>query len=856
MRDRYDQGLFLSADKQIKPPVSKLRSPQSSLLGGRAFPKFAFLRELTGNCVSFHGQNYLAGASVAAMTAYFHRGARCALARRTVTVSAVAVLFLGLTSIGAQYTRSEFVRGHFSAEVSQDHTHVRGSATSGELFTMDESLRRSSLIDKNSVLRGTGGSCAQNLRSWLAKKEPEIHQERCHLVGVVTTIFEPSEAVQRFLSLDQVGVGLCLVVVGDKKGPNEYEFRTATDQVLKNPAAFISAEEQMELEKMCLFIEHIPWNHFGRKNVGYLLAVIAGAQLVFDFDDDNIIEDHRGFEAIINQLSIGPSQSAPLAAFTVEEPPEGTGHGVWNPYPFLGSPPETWPRGFPLEHIKNSFRDQQLDECALEPESVGVVQLLANGSPDVDAVYRLTKRLSDFNFSWTPDHPLLFAPHGSYAPWNAQATIFSRQALWGLLLPTSVHGRVSDIWRSFIVTYLFNGIGLHVTFSKALVFQDRNPHNYLSDFNSEIPLYQRSGALVEFLRRSELSSETLPERFIELWDLLYQYNIIEAEDIVLAQLWMETLKEANLEFPLQKKIPKSSSKRENVKRVDQHTFKSLEQFRYAYDRDIKETGVCNSTENILFVSKTGGNFKERVYAQKRTWVRYAKHVVFFSDMEDNELPAIVTVNDAQQAWYGQQPLKNRPGALASCLTLLHGLKLIVHDEPQTFDWIAIGDDDLFWQPNRLAKALSNEDHSFPLMFRTSKPSTVSFETQYHANQSISHEFLAGSTAAGLVLNRGLIQLMRSSLSWEDIAIQHYCEMGHHGDDTTVNYLSIFLGVEPIPMEGLTYEHPQEVSPYGEQITWHARLGGDYQNEYPLDAFDKYSPSYFGSSDEICRGNYI
>jgi hypothetical protein len=110
MRDRYDQGLFLSADKQIKPPVSKLRSPQSSLLGGRAFPKFAFLRELTGNCVSFHGQNYLAGASVAAMTAYFHRGARCALARRTVTVSAVAVLFLGLTSIGAQYTRSEFVR--------------------------------------------------------------------------------------------------------------------------------------------------------------------------------------------------------------------------------------------------------------------------------------------------------------------------------------------------------------------------------------------------------------------------------------------------------------------------------------------------------------------------------------------------------------------------------------------------------------------------------------------------------------------------------------------------------------------------------------------------------------------------
>jgi hypothetical protein len=140
------------------------------------------------------------------------------------------------------------------------------------------------------------------------------------------------------------------------------------------------------------------------------------------------------------------------------------------------------------------------------------------------------------------------------------------------------------------------------------------------------------------------------------------------------------------------------------------------------------------------------------------------------------------------------------------------------------------------------------------MFRTAKPSTVSFETQYHANQSISHEFLAGSTAAGLVLSKGLIELMRQSLSWEDTAIRHYCDKGHHGDDTTINYLSVFLGVESSPMEGLTYEHPQKVAPYGEQITWHARLRVEYQDTYSLDAFDKYAPSYFGSSDEICRAN--
>ena len=38
-------------------------------------------------------------------------------------------------------------------------------------------------------------------------------------------------------------------------------------------------------------------------------------------------------------------------------------------------------------------------------------------------------------------------PTGSYAPYNAQATLHLYPALWSLLLPMTVHGRVSDIWR-------------------------------------------------------------------------------------------------------------------------------------------------------------------------------------------------------------------------------------------------------------------------------------------------------------------------------------------------------------------------------------------------------------------------
>jgi len=31
----------------------------------------------------------------------------------------------------------------------------------------------------------------------------------------------------------------------------------------------------------------LPWNQFGRKNVGHLYAILHGATTVWDFDDDN-----------------------------------------------------------------------------------------------------------------------------------------------------------------------------------------------------------------------------------------------------------------------------------------------------------------------------------------------------------------------------------------------------------------------------------------------------------------------------------------------------------------------------------------------------------------------------------------
>jgi len=129
---------------------------------------------------------------------------------------------------------------------------------------------------------------------------------------------------------------------------------------------------------------------------------------------------------------------------------------------------------------------------------LGVLQSLADHDPDVDAVYRLT-RPPHFTFSRAPGAPALVVPPGRLAPYNAQATLHTHGALWALLLPSSVHGRVSDIWRGYIAQTLMWDLGLRLAFTPPSVVQERNPHNWLADMQAEAPLYEQAGALVETL---------------------------------------------------------------------------------------------------------------------------------------------------------------------------------------------------------------------------------------------------------------------------------------------------------------------------------------------------------------------
>jgi len=279
---------------------------------------------------------------------------------------------------------------------------------------------------------------------------------KCVFWGTTTTIFDPSPAVLQFLSME----GSCLVVVGDKKtrdGPwRELESRHGNPKLV-----FLGAGNQTTLPYS--IVKRIPWNHFGQKNIAYLYAIHHGAEMVYDWDDDNhLLEPLQAnlLFSIRNCVSKARHNEAwqlrGLRLFQLHMQ-----HHQWNPYPAFcpsdkeGQPRFLWPRGQPLSSIRDNKTfsggvtesQQLLNNCS----KIGVFQSLANHNPDVDAIYRM---VGDIPIYFRGGGDIRVLPKGTFAPWNAQATLITKRALWGLLLPVSVTGRVSDIWRSYITSRL------------------------------------------------------------------------------------------------------------------------------------------------------------------------------------------------------------------------------------------------------------------------------------------------------------------------------------------------------------------------------------------------------------------
>ncbi|WP_109313748.1 hypothetical protein [Ruegeria sp. AU67] len=72
-----------------------------------------------------------------------------------------------------------------------------------------------------------------------------------------------------------------LVVVGDRKTPDNWSC---------DGAEYLSVERQLSLGFR--LSDALPFDHYCRKMIGYLLAARNGAEMIVDTDDDNLPKDN------------------------------------------------------------------------------------------------------------------------------------------------------------------------------------------------------------------------------------------------------------------------------------------------------------------------------------------------------------------------------------------------------------------------------------------------------------------------------------------------------------------------------------------------------------------------------------
>ena len=329
---------------------------------------------------------------------------------------------------------------------------------------------------------------------------------------VITTINKPTAVFEKLSKLkDWHGV-----VVADKKTPKDWNVPGIT---------FLSVEYQQTCKYK--IAQLLPWNHYGRKNIGYLYAIEHGAKLIYETDDDNFI---------LNETIDYLPEYTDCLVFDCQK-------NCFNPYAYFGQP-SVWPRGYPLKEIckTNRVAVQKKNKCFIP-----IQQGLVNNDPDVDAIFRLTRnQLLEFDSGIPPAACAM----GTMAPFNSQNTIFYYSSFWALLMPISVTSRVADIWRGYWAQRLLWDIGGSLCFLPPTAIQERNEHDFLNDFEQELDLYLQVDNLIKKLNQWQSTKNNFFECMHELLVFLTDNNFLKKNDLELAKTWIEDLIELGYEPPI------------------------------------------------------------------------------------------------------------------------------------------------------------------------------------------------------------------------------------------------------------------------------------------------------------------
>jgi hypothetical protein len=332
---------------------------------------------------------------------------------------------------------------------------------------------------------------------------------------VITTISPPNEVLKTY-ARQCAARNIAFIVVGDKRSPVDFSLEGCN---------FMDIDHQMNMGSALASL--LPMNHYSRKNLGYLMAVRSGSKIIIETDDDNFPKpgffDLKPVTRIVNTFH---------------------GEGWMNVYRYFSNN-FLWPRGYPLELIlepvspPEKFREEMVC-CPIR-------QGMADGAPDVDAIFRLT-RPEPVQFIHKPD---LALGNKVWCPFNSQNTTWSEPAFMLMYLPSTCSFRMTDIWRSFIAQRIAWTCGWNILFGESTVVQQRNQHSLVQDFKDEIPGYLSNLGIAEKLTSLQLEPgvQNIPANMVKCYELFVNMGLMEPTELKMVSAWIADMKSLQPNLP-------------------------------------------------------------------------------------------------------------------------------------------------------------------------------------------------------------------------------------------------------------------------------------------------------------------
>lgn len=298
------------------------------------------------------------------------------------------------------------------------------------------------------------------------------------------------------------------ILIGDTKSPAAFQLEGCD---------FWSVERQLTLPFELAAIT--PVRHYSRKNLGYLVAIRNGAAELVETDDDNI-----------PRKEFWQPKAREVESFGFE-------HTGWvNVYHYF-TKQMIWPRGYPLEELQK--KQTALADLKYEAVNCPIQQGLADENPDVDAVYRLTYPLP-LNFEIKTQ---LALGRNAWSPFNSQNTYWFREAFPLMYLPSYCSFRMTDIWRSYVAQRIAWECGWNILYHEPTVWQERNEHNLMKDFEDEIPGYTNNLNICKVLQELKLKpgQENIYDNMRTCYQQLTDMNVIGKEEMPLLNAWISDI---------------------------------------------------------------------------------------------------------------------------------------------------------------------------------------------------------------------------------------------------------------------------------------------------------------------------